>query len=119
MRNPSREISCICQAYVSVLSANKLTTDRQREIAIRCSILSASCAKIGLIALIDEATGYQYERETDALQIKLRTFIAAELREWEKTFPDELWGGDLGALQTGKAHYTIVLNGGERWFLSL
>ena len=57
----------------------------------------AFCAKVGLIALIDEATGYQYERETDALQIKLRTFIAAELREWEKTFPDELWE-DLGAL---------------------
>jgi len=68
-----------------------LATDRQREIAIRCSILLASCAKIGLIALIDEATGYQKEREEDALQIKLRAFIAEELREWEKTFPDELW----------------------------
>ena len=63
------------------LSANKLTADRQRGIAIRCSILSASCAKVWFIALIDEATGYQYERETDALQIKLRTFIATELRE--------------------------------------
>jgi P63C domain len=44
-----------------------------------------------LIALIDEATGYQYERAEDALQVKLRAFIADELRAWEKTFPDELW----------------------------
>jgi hypothetical protein len=48
-------------------------------------------AKLGLIALIDEATGYQYERAEDALQVKLRAFIADELRAWQKTFPDELW----------------------------
>lgn len=27
----------------------------------------------------------------DALAVKLRAFIADELRAWEKTFPDELW----------------------------
>jgi len=60
----------------------------------RCLFYSseqASCAKVGLIALIDEATGYQYERAEDALQIKLHAFIAEELRAWENTFPDELW----------------------------
>jgi hypothetical protein len=81
----------ICHGYVSALSANALSTERQKQIAIRCSILLSSCAKVGLIALIDEATGYQYEREDDALQIKLRAFIAEELRDWDKTFPDELW----------------------------
>lgn len=88
---PAERFLEICQAYVSALSAGKLTTDRQTEIAIRCSILLSSCAKVGLIALIDEATGYQYEREQDALQIKLKAYIAEELRDWEKTFPDELW----------------------------
>jgi len=81
----------ICQAYLAALQAGALTSDRQREIAIKCSILLASCAKVGLIALIDEATGFQLEREEDALQVKLRAFIAEELRAWEKTFPDELW----------------------------
>jgi hypothetical protein len=37
-------------------------------------------------------TGYQFERADDALQVKLRAFIADELRTWEKTFPDELLG---------------------------
>lgn len=74
-----------------LLQAGALNTDRQREIAIQCSIVQSSCAKVGLIALIDEATGYQYERAEDALQIKLRAFIADELRAWEKTFPGELW----------------------------
>lgn len=81
----------ICNAYVKALDAGVLSTDRQREIAVRCSILLGACAKVGLIALIDEATGYQYQRAEDALQLKLRAFIADELREWEKTFPDELW----------------------------
>lgn len=81
----------MCQGYVAALQKGALSTARQREIAVQCSIILGSCAKIGLIALIDEATGYQYERAEDALQVKLRAFIADELRDWEKTFPDELW----------------------------
>lgn len=81
----------ICSGYVGALNDGVLTTDRQKEIAAKCAILLSACAKTGLIALIDEATGYQYEREEDALQIKLRAFISDDLREWEKTFPDELW----------------------------
>ncbi|MCH7573769.1 MAG: hypothetical protein IIA59_01465 [Candidatus Marinimicrobia bacterium] len=81
----------ICNAYIRALEDHTLATDRQKEIAIQCSILLGACAKIGLIALIDEATGFQYERQEDALRVKIRAFIADELREWEKTFPDELW----------------------------
>jgi len=81
----------ILNGYVRAFETGGLATKRQREIAIKCSIVLGACAKVGLIALIDEATGYQYERAEDALQIKLRAFVAEELREWEKTFPDELW----------------------------
>jgi hypothetical protein len=51
----------------------------------------AACAKVGIIALIDEATGFQFERPLDALQVKLRLFLAEEMRKWEPTFPDQLW----------------------------
>jgi hypothetical protein len=50
-----------------------------------------ACAKVGLEALIDEATGYQYYRERDALEVKLRAYLEKEMRKWERTFPDELW----------------------------
>jgi hypothetical protein len=87
----------ICQGFVAALQAsfnpateNKMT-ERQQEMAIKASMFLSACAKVGLEALIDEATGYQYERADDALQVKLRAFIADELRAWEKTFPDELW----------------------------
>lgn len=45
-----------------------------------------SFAKVGIIALIDEATGYQYERERFELQAILKTYISEEILEWQKTF---------------------------------
>lgn len=87
----------ICQGFVAAMEAHyrsdnetKLTT-RQLEMGIKAGMFLASCAKVGLDALIDEATGFQYERAQDALQIKLKAYLADELRAWEKTFPDELW----------------------------
>ena len=48
---------------------------RQTIIADQCEILLRSFAKVGIIALIDEATGYQYERERDELQNQLRKIL--------------------------------------------
>lgn len=81
----------ICRGYVQALYEGANMTERQQQIAIKCAVLTAGLTRTGLDALIDEATGYQYERAEDALQVKLRAFIADELRAWEKTFPDELW----------------------------
>lgn len=81
----------ICRGYVQALYEKAPLTPRQRDIAVKCAVLTAGLTRTGLDALIDEATGYQYERAEDALQVKLRLFIAEELRAWEKTFPDELW----------------------------
>lgn len=88
----------ICQGFVSALEHSfrrdspypKLTA-RQQQMALQASMFLSACAKVGLEALIDEATGYQYEREADALQVKLAAFLDGEMRKWEKTFPDELW----------------------------
>jgi hypothetical protein len=81
----------ICTGYVQALHDGALQTERQREIAVQAAIFLSSCSKVGLIALIDEATGYQYERAEDALRLKLKLFLEEEMRQWEKTFPDELW----------------------------
>lgn len=81
----------VLRGYVRALHEGAELTDRQREIAVKCAVISAGLIRTGLDALVDEATGYQYERAEDALQVKLRAFIADELRAWEKTFPDELW----------------------------
>ena len=81
----------ITRAFVQARNDGALTTDRQRDIAVKSDVFLAACAKTGLIALIDEVTGYQYERAQDALQLKLNLYLEQEMRKWEKTFPDELW----------------------------
>lgn len=101
----------ICRGYVQALYEKAPLTDRQREIAIRCAVLTAGLTRTGIDALVDEATGYQYERASDALAIKLRAFIAVELREWEKTFPDELWQ-EFGRLTNWKG----PLHSRPRWW---
>ncbi len=64
---------------------------RKQIVATQCEILMRSFAKVGIIALIDEATGYQYDRARDALNKILDEFITKELRGWTKTFPDEFY----------------------------
>lgn len=81
----------ICRAYVTALKEGALKTESQLAIAIRAAAFLASCAKVGLTALIDECTGFQYVRADNALRIKLKVYLADEMRKWEKTFPDELW----------------------------
>ena len=87
----------IWRGFVAALQASMQSdseiklTDRQKEMAIQASMLLASCAKVGLDALVDEATGFQYQRASDALEVKLRAYLEKEMRKWEKTFPDELW----------------------------
>jgi len=94
---PAMAIIDICKGFVAALDASyrkesgvKLTP-RQRQIAVRAGMFLSACATVGLEALIDEATGYQYDRARDALEVKLRAYLEEEMRKWEKTFPDELW----------------------------
>ena len=49
-------------------------------------------ARVGIIALVDEATGFQRDRAKDALSKILEAFVAKELQPWVKTFPDEFYG---------------------------
>jgi len=81
----------ICRGYTKARDAEALKTPRQMEIAIQAGMFLSACAKVGLIALIDEATGYQYDRAQDALRFKLKLYLEEEMRKWERTFPEELW----------------------------
>ena len=54
-------------------------------------IIFKGFAQVGITALIDEATGYQYFRARNSLEQILDKFISTELRKWAKTFPDEFY----------------------------
>lgn len=78
--------------YKSASDPTKISlTGRQLEIAMTAVTFLQASSAVGLIALVDEATGYQYERASDALQLKLQLFLEKEMRKWESTFPEQLW----------------------------
>lgn len=77
----------LCDAFLEARRTISLSP-RQEIIAAQCELLMRGFAKVGIIALIDEATGYQYQREKDELQIILKAFISEELLKWQKMFPD-------------------------------
>ena len=80
----------ICDLYLKARDL-KLLKSGQAQLAKMAEIIVRSCAKVGIEALVDEATGYQQVRERRALQIKLQAFIADEMQEWVATFPEEFW----------------------------
>lgn len=80
----------ICEAYLDARAEGNLRP-HQRKLAAQAEIIVRACAKTGIIALIDEATGYQKVRAKNALQVKLQAFIADELQEWALMFPQEFW----------------------------
>lgn len=77
----------ICDAFLQARKEIDLSP-RQLIIAEQCEILMRSFARVGITALVDEATGYQYDRERDELQQILKKYISEELLPWQKRFPD-------------------------------
>jgi hypothetical protein len=80
----------ICERYLDARD-QRLLKSNQTKLAKFAEIIVRSCAKLGIIALIDEATGYQKVRDRNALQVKLQAFIADDLQEWAVMFPEEFW----------------------------
>jgi hypothetical protein len=80
----------ICDA---VLSARKkgLLQKQQQDIADQCEALVRTFAKVGIIALVDEVTGYQEIRDREALQQILDKYLRKEFAAWARAFPDEFY----------------------------
>jgi len=64
---------------------------RYERMITAADILMRALANVGIIALIDEATGFQRDRAATALAEILEKFIAKELRPWVATFPNEYY----------------------------
>lgn len=87
---PATILADICEAVLAARSAGVLQP-QQLHIAEQCEILVRGFARVGIIALVDEATGYQKDRERDALAQILEKFVAKELQPYVKTFPADYY----------------------------
>lgn len=75
----------LCNVYLAARRDKKLT-HKQKHIADTCEVLLGALAQVGIDALVDEATGFQYSRARDALQKLLARYVSKELARWERTF---------------------------------
>jgi hypothetical protein len=78
----------LCETYLSARDANALTAT-QLGVAAKADILMRALAHVGIIALVDEATGYQYDRPRRDLEKHLKEFLAESLVRWVRTFPND------------------------------
>ena len=66
----------LCQAVLTLRDAGVLKTEQEQRYAQACDLLTRALAKTGIVALVDEATGYQEVRPKDALQRYLEMIVA-------------------------------------------
>ena len=77
----------ICGVYLAARREDELHHS-QEDMAKQAEVLMQAFAKVGIVALVDEATGYQTDRAHDALRLLLSKYIAEGLQKWIHTFPD-------------------------------
>lgn len=87
---PATILADICDAVLEARKSGSIVK-QQEHIAEQCEILVRGFARVGIIALVDEATGYQKDRAKDALAAILESFIAKELQPWVKTFDKDYY----------------------------
>lgn len=80
----------VCEVYLKAREAGALRKP-QLKFAAACELIVRGLAHIGILALVDEATGYQYDRARNALAKILEKFVAKELQPWTRTFPLEFY----------------------------
>ena len=87
---PADVLPTVCDVYLRARDAGKLSKSQQ-SVAARCEMLVRSLSRVGVIALVDEATGYQATRDRQALQELLDRYLRQEFAAWAKRFPDEFY----------------------------
>lgn len=80
-----------CELMMEARDQARLTTERQHIVAEQSAIIYKAFAKVGIIALVDEATGYQAIRSKDELRKILEAYISKELLPWTERFPEEFY----------------------------
>jgi hypothetical protein len=76
----------VCEVFIDAERAGKLNK-HQKHIAEKAHLILRAFANIGIIALVDEATGFQYDRAKDDLMKILEAYVSKALLPWTERFP--------------------------------
>jgi hypothetical protein len=77
----------VCEVYLEARDAGVIKLESQKRVAAAADIIIRGLARVGIVALIDEATGYQDVRDRVALAKILERYLMTEgYRKWERMF---------------------------------
>lgn len=79
----------ICDALIEARNQGRLHT-KQEFLGRQAEMIVRSAAKVGIIALVDEAVGYVDKRKDEYRQL-FDKFIRKEFRQWDQEFPDSFF----------------------------
>lgn len=105
-------ITILCAAYLAA-EKDRAIKPQQLTALTQAKIILVTLSRIGITALIDEATGYQYAREFDALQRLLELYtVEKPLLRLQKKFPRtyykelfRLYGWEFNPNETKRPKY--------------
>jgi hypothetical protein len=92
----------VCEVYLKARDAHLTIIEEhgpkagilqhmQFDLVKACDLLMRGLARVGIIALVDAATGFNEQQTRDELTKILEAYIAPELMPWTKRFPDEFF----------------------------
>ncbi len=81
----------VADVYLKARDASDVLFDSQQGIAKRCEIIVRSFARIGVRALVYEATGFEKLKHPEALRMLIESYLTEEENKWMKEFPDEFF----------------------------
>lgn len=83
-------LSKVCKVWLEARDAGVLQA-QQQDRARKAELLSRALMDVAIVALVDEATGFQDERERDELSRLLAVYLAEERLAWAERFPQEYY----------------------------
>lgn len=85
------EASVLIEICDSIMQARDDLAENQKFLARQAEIIIRSAAKVGIVALIDEATGYADNKRKEEYRELFQEFIRGEFRQWEQEVPEKFF----------------------------
>lgn len=80
----------VCELWLDARKAGAVL-HQQAHIPVQAELIHRGLARVGIAALVDEATGYQRDRARDELAKILEAFVATEIQRYLRTFEFEFY----------------------------
>ncbi|MDB5296426.1 MAG: hypothetical protein JWO31_2409 [Phycisphaerales bacterium] len=91
----------VCEVYLTARDAHLeamkkgpefgILQHMQEDVVRACDLLMRGLARVGIIALVDRATGFTDQQARDDLSKILEAYISPELMPWTRKFPPEFF----------------------------